>query len=361
MSKTKVSIVDVANVAGVSYQTVSRVINNSDSVKEETRQKVLDAIEQLGYYPSQTARSLKTKHSHMIGIIASQTQYSGPLNTIAAIESIARKYDLYVTVTTVDETTLDHDQYVDLVSHFRPLGVEALVIVAPTQAMVSMALDDDTAIPRVIITAPFGQDDEKQNTWKRDLVRIVGIDPTVPIHALAADCTRAGVRHAYIFSGPLQWRDAFTRQKVWEESAQSANLPYQIIDVHDWTAQCGYEAMKDLIKSKGKNSLNSAAVLCANDLIAMGCYRAIYEAGLRIPDDVTVIGYDAMPGTDILMPPLTTMDPNYFEVGELAMREVLDLLDYREFDAKQRRQYSSVGHMSVVEPRLIQRSSTRNE
>lgn len=361
MGKSRVSIVDVAKAAGVSYQTVSRVINNSQSVKEQTRQKVLETIEKLGYYPSQNARSLKTQHSHFIGIIASQTKYAGPINTIVAIESMARKHNLYVTLTTVDESELDEEQYAQIVSHFLPLGIEALVVVAPTESMVQMALADKTDIPRVIITAPQGVRDLDVESLNYRQVRMVGIDPSRSIDELAKALRADGVRKTYLFSGPEQWRDAFTRKVAWTCALKRAAMRFECVDVGDWTAQCGYEHMKKLVNHEGSAALRGCAVVCANDLIAMGCYRALSEAGLSIPGDVSVVGFDDMPGTDSLIPALTTINPQYFSVGELAMREVLDLAGYEHFDMKERAAYASVGGMNAVYTSVVWGESTRQQ
>ncbi|OTA27424.1 hypothetical protein B9G54_01105 [Alloscardovia macacae] len=408
MSESKVSMVDVAKAAGVSYQTVSRVINNSPLVRDSTRQKVQDVIAQLGYRPNLSAQSLKSQRTRMIGVIASQTQYSGPLLTIAAIESMARSRGLYVCVATVDEARLNPADFADVEENFIKLGVEAVVIVAPTEAMVTLALDNSgrVRVPHVIITAAEGLQDLESRRFDAARVKFVSTDQDEASEAVSAVLAASGVTHVYYLDGPQQWRDAFTRRAACERACAGAGLSVSVLEMNDWVSTNAYDRVGALLargarggalvagagESGGAGALGVPGVLgepgeagapaepgepesggepsepgrvafwAANDLLAMGARRAVLEAGLRVPDDVCLVGYDDMPGTESLVPPLTTVNPNYERVGSTAMQLVLDMLEYstdEDEDAVELVTSEKLDCVYMVQPQVVLRASTR--
>ncbi|WP_418969606.1 LacI family DNA-binding transcriptional regulator [Alloscardovia omnicolens] len=365
MSTHKVSIIDVAKEAGVSYQTVSRVINNSPSVRESTRRKVQEAIQALNYHPSLSAQSLKTQRTRMVGVIASQTQYSGPLLTISAIERMARSRNLFVSVATVDEARLNPEDFANIEESFVKLGVEAVVIVAPTEAMVTLAVESHVNIPRVIITAAEGMQELSSRQFDAQRVKFVTTNQDEASRHIVHTLSERGVDRVIYLRGPQQWRDAYTRCEACKRACIDAGLDIQILDMNDWLSANSYEKISALLTSQGVQSMKNTAVWGANDLLAMGARRALIEAGLVIPDDVCVVGYDDMPGMESLVPPLTTVNPNYEHVGSLAMRLVLDLLGYGAADEDA--DSASLDTMLVegsenlyfIEPTVVLRESTR--
>ncbi|MFC0265600.1 LacI family DNA-binding transcriptional regulator [Alloscardovia macacae] len=392
MSESKVSMVDVAKAAGVSYQTVSRVINNSPLVRDSTRQKVQDVIAQLGYRPNLSAQSLKSQRTRMIGVIASQTQYSGPLLTIAAIESMARSRGLYVCVATVDEARLNPADFADVEENFIKLGVEAVVIVAPTEAMVTLALDNSgrVRVPHVIITAAEGLQDLESRRFDAARVKFVSTDQDEASEAVSGVLAASGVTHVYYLDGPQQWRDAFTRRAACERACVGAGLSVTVLEMNDWVSTNAYDRVGALLargafgdagalgvlgepggagepgepESVESESVESGRVAfwAANDLLAMGARRAVLEAGLRVPDDVCIVGYDDMPGTESLVPPLTTVNPNYERVGSTAMQLVLDMLEYstdEDEDSVELVASEKLDCVYMVQPQVVLRASTR--
>src|SRR3990170_2929174 len=123
------NIRDVARLAGVSYQTVSRVLNNSDSIKPSTKQRVLEVIEEIGYRPNQAARALVTSKSRTIGVLTSQTAHYGPTTSLHAIEDAARRAGYIVTTTSL--TTSDYESITDSLEHLMSQAIEGLVVIAP--------------------------------------------------------------------------------------------------------------------------------------------------------------------------------------------------------------------------------------
>ncbi|TCD53790.1 LacI family transcriptional regulator [Alloscardovia theropitheci] len=368
MSKKKVSIVDVAHAAGVSYQTISRVINNSSSVREETRRRVLDAIETLDYHPSLSAQTLKTQRTRMIGVIASQTQYAGPLLTLAAIEKMARDHGLFVSLATVDEAHLSRNDFAQIEQSFIQLGVEAMVIVAPTENMLTLAAQPDSRVPRVLITAPEGIQSLDSRGFDEEKIKFVCTDQSQVSSDIASRLKHAGIRHVYYINGPEQWRDAYTRRSACERACKLHGLSVDIIDADDWVSSKSYEHLSRLIKEVGSDHLKNCTIWTANDLLGMGAYRAVQEAGLDIPKDVSIVGYDDMPGTESLMPAMTTVNPQYEKVGSVAMRLVLDMLSYKPVINNEAYEMQpepivsrEFSYMYLVEPQLVIRESTRQE
>lgn len=342
MDKKKVSIVDVAHAAGVSYQTVSRVINNSPSVRESTRKRVREVIDQLDYHPSLSAQTLKNQKTRMIGVIASQTHYAGPLLTLAAIETIARDYGLFITLATVDETELHSRDFQQIEDNFIQLGVEAMVIVAPTEAMVTLAVEAHGKVPRIIITAPEGMQSLESREYDDSTVKFVSIDPYRVSEQIAQALAQQHVSRVYYLSGPQQWRDAYTRQKACMVACDTCGLPCDVVAMDDWGSVAGYERTRELLETIAESESHGYAVWAANDLLAIGAYRALHEKRVHIPQDVKVIGYDDMPGVDSLMPALSTINPNYRTVGSVAMQVVLDVLQYEPL-------HESVSHSKAAE------------
>ena len=147
---------EVAKLAGVSHQTVSRVINHSPDVSDATREKVQKAIDQLGYRPSNSARALASHRSRTIGLIAGGQHFYGPISTISAIETMARQHGLFVTVSMVHEALCSQEEFDDLCRTFDEMNVDAFIFLTPTDVMFSAACRTRIAQPRVIVTSTHG-------------------------------------------------------------------------------------------------------------------------------------------------------------------------------------------------------------
>lgn len=150
------SMFEVAKLAGVSHQTVSRVINHSPDVSDATREKVQKAIDQLGYRPSNSARALASHRSRTIGLIAGGQHFYGPISTISAIETMARQHGLFVTVSMVHEALCSQEEFDDLCRTFDEMNVDAFIFLTPTDVMFSAACRTRIAQPRVIVTSTHG-------------------------------------------------------------------------------------------------------------------------------------------------------------------------------------------------------------
>ena len=291
------SMFEVAKLAGVSHQTVSRVINDSPDVSDATRARVQAAIDQLGYRPSNSARALASRRSRTIGLIAGGLKFFGPISSISSIESMAREHGLFMSVMMVHEALCTQADFDNLCDTFNEQNVDAFIFLTPTDVMFAAACRTRVTQPRVIVTATHGQMTVREglgliSTENKRRTALVGIDQWGAMAKVVALLGEYGHKSALYFAGPNEWRDAHTRLDAWRKLAASRAIDSQIGRCHTWDASEAYA----------------------------------HEHGLRIPQDISVVGFDDMSGVDNMYPPLTTVHPDFEGLGVAAMRETLRLL-----------------------------------
>ncbi|MBT1166962.1 LacI family DNA-binding transcriptional regulator [Bifidobacterium simiarum] len=320
MTGKRVSIFEVAKAAGVSHQTVSRVINHSPNVSPATRAKVQAAIDELGYRPSGAARALATNRTRTIALIAGGMSYFGPLSTISSIEDMARKHGLYVSIAIMNDHEYTQEAFEQVANACLDQGVEAFVFVAPTDPMVEAALKARLRVPRVILTSSHGAVDVEPYTAKDPTIAVLGIDQWSAMRDIVRHLSSLGHRRALYLAGPSEWRDAETRRIAWLEESAKAGLDTQVIDLTDWGSSLAYDTFNAYLDSLDdpKRDLPTA-IVAANDLQAMGVNRALFEHGIRVPQDVSLIGFDDMPAVCNSIPPMTTIHPDFSGLGVAAM------------------------------------------
>ncbi|HLV05020.1 MAG TPA: LacI family DNA-binding transcriptional regulator [Actinomycetaceae bacterium] len=315
MSSDKAPVMsDVAARAGVSHQTVSRVLNSPDLVRPATRARVLRAIEELGYRPNLSARALATKRSRLIGVVYPSGLLFGPSHTTMAIQDAARAAG-YTTVSASTEgaTASPHDT----LEFFLDLAVEGIVIVAPTTETAQAARRLAGSLPVVIIAAGLGAGTP---------AHVVAVDHQLGARLATEHLLARGHRDIVHIAGPENWFDARARIAGWRAALTDAGLPVPDVLPGGWDARTGYAVTRELVR---RPSLPTA-VFAANDLLALGAMRALHEAGLRIPEDVAVVGYDDVPGSDHYHPPLTTVRQPFAEVGHQAIEVLLAAIRWSE-------------------------------
>ena len=297
---------DVAALAGVSHQTVSRVLNDHPRVRPETRQRVLDAIAQLGYRRNSAARALVTRRTGTIGVVTSGSALFGPTSTLIALEHAARDAGLFVSVATVP--TWGADQVSTVLEHFMSQGVDGVVVIAAHDAAVVAVQDFDEPVP-IVMVGPKN---------------LPG-----PLHSVAVDQYAGGrlaVRHllelghrgVVHLAGPVDWLDARWRIEGWRDELAAAGIRAGEPIPGDWSAQRGYDVGRELAAGE-----LPTAVFAANDQLALGLLRAFAEAGLRVPTDVSVVGFDDVDGSAHFFPPLTTVRQEFGALGRRCMELLL--------------------------------------
>ena len=353
------SMFEVAKLAGVSHQTVSRVINHSPDVSDATREKVQKAIDQLGYRPSNSARALASHRSRTIGLIAGGQHFYGPISTISAIETMARQHGLFVTVSMVHEALCSQEEFDDLCRTFDEMNVDAFIFLTPTDVMFSAACRTQITSPRVIVTSTHGsigvQDGLRlMKPADRRRVSVVGMDQWSAMSDVMRLVVGYGHRSVLYFAGPKEWRDAATRLLAWNKLCAANSVSSVTVQCDTWESSEAYGKMNHILDNIGRigGSLPTC-VICANDSQAVGVARALHEHGVRIPQDVSLVGFDDMPAMDNMFPPLTTVRPDFEQLGVAAMREALYLLGEGEENS-----FGSSQHgVGLVSAQVISRSS----
>jgi DNA-binding LacI/PurR family transcriptional regulator len=298
------AMTDVARLAGVSHQTVSRVLNDHPNVKEQTRLRVRAAIAELGYRPNRAARALVTGRSQLIGVVAQNSTLYGPASLLAAFEQAAAEAGFAVSVGSVGR--LDRESIAGAVQRHLDQRVAGLVVIAPV-ASAGEALEDMPAgVPLVTIDGD-----------PRRAHALVTVDQVAGARAATQHLLDAGHRTVWHVTGPADWYDAAGRIEGWRQALQAAGAEVPPPLPADWSAAAGYSAGQMLARMP-----EVTAVFAANDHLALGILRALSERGRRVPQDVSVVGFDDVPEAAFFIPPLTTVRPDFDAVAQAG----LDLL-----------------------------------
>lgn len=339
---------DVARLAGVSHQTVSRVLNDAELVRPATRDRVLAAIEQLGYQRNLAARQLATRESGLIGVVAAGFPHTGPASIVGAVETAARQAGFAVMVAVLGAEP--GDDVAEVFASFAARGVEGIVVVAPRTAMAEQAVSAARGVPTVLVADLAGYS---------DACHVVAVDHVAGARAATRHLLDGGARDVLHVSGPLDWFDAATRRQGWAQelaasgvsigaaapgvdSGVDAGVAASGMIEGDWSADTGYTIGRDLVAAGPPE-----AVFCANDLTAIGLLAAFREGGVRVPHDVAVVGYDDIAAARYVDPPLTTVRQPFERLGARCVEVLLAALDGAE-----------PGRHAIA-PDLIVRASTR--
>jgi LacI family transcriptional regulator len=331
-SEKKVTLNDVAEYSGVSYQTVSRVINNHPSVAEDTRQRVLGAIRALNYHPNRAARSLVTSRSDTIAIISFGVTFYGPGQMMSHITRHAKASGYRVSLSTVEQ--LGWNEVKSAIDDLHEHLIDGIIMIAP---IISDFMPD---IRTLIGHIPFIQIDTKA----QEGVASVVIEQAHGTKLAVEHLIELGHRQIAEISGPLNWYDAVMRHHSWQETMKRHQLPYHMSVEGNWSAQSGYDGIRTLVKSGAKFT----AVAVANDQMALGAMAALSELGLRVPQDVSVVGYDNIPESAYFIPPLTTIHQDFEALGEQCVDYLVSLISNPDTPIHQR----------VLYPKLVIRDST---
>lgn len=291
----KPSITDVARLAGVSYQTVSRVINDLPDVSPATRQRVLAVIDQVGYRRNRTATALVTNRSTAIGIVTDGSPRYGPVGTLIALESAAREAGYGIAVTTVTEP---YELSVETaLNTLEDSGVDGIIIIAPRLSLAAAVRQSRVRVPVEMIAAG-----ESGTPW------MFAYSENQELGARMATEHLISLGHTDIahLGGSLEWFDGRVRKRGWESACVAAGLAPGFYAEGDWSPKWAYETGQRLVR-EGPPS----AIFAASDHTALGLYRAFSEHGVRVPGDVSIVGFDDIEGSDYFTPPLTTVRQDF--------------------------------------------------
>ncbi|AMB59557.1 LacI family DNA-binding transcriptional regulator [Microterricola viridarii] len=305
------SIRDVARLAGVSHQTVSRVLNHHPSIRPETKARVLTVMEELQYRPNRAARALVTSRSRVIGVLSASSSQYGPASSIAAIEVAARAHGYYIN--TANIVGSDHDAITGAIEHLMSQAVEGLVVIAPQVRVFDILAERAIDVPLVTLqpTGRFGD-----NT--------LAVDQITGARLATRHLIELGHRHIYHLAGPQDWIEAEARMTGFLREMSDSEVATTAPILGDWTADFGYYAGRELLSVR-----DFTAIFSSNDQMALGLMHAVRDAGLDVPGDVSIVGFDDIPEAAHYAPPLTTVRQDFSELGRRSIEKLIAEIDRR--------------------------------
>jgi DNA-binding LacI/PurR family transcriptional regulator len=324
------NIFDVARLAGVSHQTVSRVLNDIPGVRPATRERVEQAITQLRYSPSPAARALVTKRTRMIGLIAPGSADYGPASIALHFSDAARsaRYGV-ISVTAVNSDAASTRTLVESLVSQR---VEAVVLIVDDVAVLSVVRALDVGVPVIAVAAGRARGP-----------LVVSIDQYRGARNAVRHLVELGHRRIAHLAGPATNPDAIERMRGWRDELADSHLVATEPGQGDWSALSGFEFGKTLAAES-----DITAVFAGNDQMALGLTSALLWRGLRVPEDISVVGFDDVPEAAFYVPPLTTVGQDFAALGALTMQRVIIALE----------EGASLSEPTPIPTRLVVRGST---
>lgn len=301
------TIFDVARLAGVSHQTVSRVLNDLPNVRPATRERVERAIKQLRYIPSPAARALVTRRSRTIGLITTGAPDHGPTTTALYFNEAARDERYAVIMASLlqaDPAALRQAAEV-LVRQ----NVEAIVLITSNRSSLAVLQGMELGVPFLAVVSQGSQ------------LHRVHLDQYQGARRAVRHLIELGHREIRHISGPIDSMDALERIRGWRDALGDNGLVAHEPIIGDWSAASGYAGGQRLL-SEG----SFTAAFCGNDQMALGLIHALTEAHLTVPGQVSVVGFDDIPEAAHFSPPLTTMHQDFAQLGRDAMEVMLAVL-----------------------------------
>ncbi len=337
MNQKRVTIVEIAKEAGVSAQTVSRVVNGHDNVAEETRGTVQEIIDRLGYHPSRLARSLLRGHSNTLGVVTYRLGLYGPAQSLDGIIREAAEQGFSVLPMVFNKA--DAESPTDLIGRLMEYHVDGLIWAVPQvgdNRSWLAAVRERFDIPIVFMTMA-----------SRPGLSIVAVDNRLGGVLATEHLIARGNRTIGLVNGPADWWESQQRERGWREALQAAELPINeaLIRNGEWTAASGEAQMAQLLQEHPLLE----AVFVGNDSMAMGAFKAARAAGRMVPDDLGIVGFDDVPEAAYSYPALTTVRQDLAVLGRHAVNQLSTLIRSPDDSAPPQR--------ILLEPELIVRES----
>lgn len=306
------SIIDVAREAGVSAQTVSRVANGMDIVRPVTRDKVLAAMDRLGYRPNSAARALKTGRFRTLGVIMSELSSYGNTRTLEAFASEASKAGYSLALTPL--WTIAQAGLTGALTRIADQAVDGLIVVLEEHELLKSDLKRIAKIPTVVVTAGRSH-------------------PYVAIDTDQAQGARLATEHllslghetVWHVRGPERSHGARNRAQAWADTLREHGRVVPPVMPGDWSPASGYAAGKRLATDPAVT-----AIFASNDAMALGAMRALHEAGRDVPGSVSVVGFDDMELSADFRPPLTTVHQYFDRVATAAVGMLIDRIEHQK-------------------------------
>jgi DNA-binding LacI/PurR family transcriptional regulator len=321
---------DVARLAGVSHQTVSRVLNEHPSVSDETRRRVETAIVQLGYRRNTAARALVTRRTSTLGVVSVDTSQYGPAHTIFGIEEAARRAGYFINFASLRE--INRAAMRAALDHLTNASVDGIVVIAPVRAAVEAVNGQRLDVPSVMVETSDRTGDSS-----------VIVDQVAGARMATRHLLALGHETVLHVRGAEEWVEADARARGWLAELMAARAPIPDVLTGDWSPASGYAAGLEI----ARHHRDITAVFAANDQMSLGIMRALHESGLSVPGDVSIVGFDDIPEAEYFHVPLTTVRQDFAEVGRRCIERLLALIEGRNAPIH-----------TTIQPELILRGSS---
>lgn len=323
-TRRSVRLADVAQLAGVSSQTVSRVVRGAPNVAAETRSRVELALEQLDYQPNLAARSLSRRRTNVIHIINATPLFHGHARTFLSIVSKVYEYGFHASISGLPQG--EEPSLTKLI----PLGVDGVIVLGGHRDSTELAELIAKRAPVVLVGDSGDVPDD---------VASVSIDQYQGAYLAGQHLIDVGCTHLFHIAGPEDWKDSHDRIAGFTTACDQAGVGFAIEHAQTWDSGSGYAVAHAI-------SRDADGLFAGNDQLALGAMRYLAEHGRQIPGDIAVVGFDNADGTDNFQPPLTTVKQRFRTVGESAVTQLIDLIDGKP------------AHHIQLAPTLVVRQST---
>ena len=327
------TIREVAALAGVSVATVSRVLNGKEVVREETLRQVLEAAETLRYVPNVAARSLSSRRSQTVGILLPDVHGEFFSEVIRGIDLVARRAGYHILVS---GSHSDSDEMLEVLEamHGR---VDGLIVMAPDVALASLHRSLPAHLPLVLLNSS----DEGRDA--------IAVDNYGGARAMMRYLTELGHSRIAFIKGPPHNADARERLRGFRTSLRSLGVKAasRLELAGDFTEESGATATREILKSRPRPS----AIFAGNDSMAIGALAALAEAGVAVPEEMSVAGFDDIPIARYIHPPLTTIRVDIADLGRRAFSLLLTAIEHPA---------ALAGRRDSITPTLIVRESCRS-
>jgi LacI family transcriptional regulator len=340
----RLTIREVAAAAGVSAQTVSRVLNNRPDVSPDTSDRVREIIRQTGYAPNMLARSLTQGRSHVLGVVAYGLEYFGPSRVVSAIERQAAEMGYGISLNLILEPeTNDVDHVLSTLRSRRVDGIIWAIAEVGNNRAWSESKGAELGVPVILVGGTGGR------SYPSISIDNAAIGCLATQHLLAG-----GTRHIGIITGPLPWWEARQRLAGWRQTLESTGRAAEecLIVEGDWTVSSGEQALYRMVGA----CPDIDSVFASNDQMALGVLYAARKLGRRVPQDLAVVGVDNIPEASHFWPPLTTVHQPLSDAGALAVQAIDHLIKRAR---QPRKAQDTAPEIQLLEPQLIVRESSR--
>ena len=339
----RATIKEVASVAGVSTQTVSRVVNERPDVSSETRRRVQEVIKELSYQPSALARSLISQRSHTLGVVTAGLRYIGPSRTLSGIASAAEEAGYSLLLKELPD--FSSNEITPIVQSLISRHVDGIIWAVPEIGENRKWINNppsDVAVPLVYLT----MEPQKHIT-------VVSVDNYLGGRMAMSHLMEQGYRKIGHVSGPLDWWEARQRMLAWKDALKEAGM--DINNDHfvegNWSSASGAVAIKKLFDQYP----DMDAVFVANDQMALSVIQFFRNKGLRVPEDIGIVGFDNLAESAFFSPALTTIQQDQHKVAQLAVAEIIKIID-----AGWHGQDLAKPNCIVLPPTLVVRQSSKH-